>query len=270
MKIGFISDLHVDMNKLYKLNDYIDTLSRIIDEKQLESLVIGGDIANHYSITISFVEQLQHRSQRPIYFVPGNHDYWEMAESHKQTLKIYDEFTQHPQSLIKSPLILNDDTAIIGHNAWYNHAYHGPQFNEDQLERGRFKLSTWQDKRHLDWQDKDKEVSKLFADQIEKDILSVKANNLILVTHMITIKDYTVPMPNRAFDFFNAFIATDDLDNIYRKYPISTSFMGHVHFRHQKKIEDTRYVVNSLGYYKEWHQNDLYQELNAAIYILTV
>lgn len=270
IKLGFISDLHVDMNKKYKISDYLNQLNCIMDDKQLEGLIVGGDIANHYHLTIEFIEKLQKQSNRPIRFVPGNHDYWQMDERVKETQKIYEMFRQHPQCLVNAPWLLNSDLAIVGHSAWYNHAYHGPQFNDEQLERGQYKLATWQDKKHLDWQDADKIISKFFAAEAEADIIKCPGKEIILVTHMVTIKDYCVPMPHPAFDFFNAFIATNDFDAIYKHYPITASFMGHVHFRHQKQKDGVHYVVNSLGYFKEWHQQDLYAELNAALYLLDI
>lgn len=270
MRIGFISDLHIDMNKAYNIKHFIDAFHRLMDDEFIEAVVIGGDIANHYSLTITFVEKLKQQTNRPIMFIPGNHDYWQIKTNQKETHKIHELFQQHPQSLINSPWQLNARTGIVGHSAWYNHAFHGPQFNEEQLERGQYKLATWQDKKHLDWQESDKVMSKAFAKQVEHDIISSNFKEIILVTHMVTIKDFSVPMPNRAFDFFNAFIATDDFDAIYNKYPISTSIMGHVHFRHKKKLSGIDFIVNSLGYYKEWRQNDIYNEVKAAMYIMEV
>lgn len=272
MRIGFISDLHVD-NQLYKVDDYLNELSRLIESKAIELLVIGGDIANHYSMTLAFVENLQRLAGVPIYFVPGNHDFWDRSTSYDKinSMSIYDIYRQHPQSLIESPLMLNDKYGLVGHTAWYNHVrYNRDRFNENQIEKGRFKGIKWQDKKFVNWQAKDKEVSQYFADKVKADLHKVQAEKFILVTHMVTIPEFSIPLPHRVFDFFNAFIATDDFKEIYEKYPIDHSFMGHVHFRHLHRDNKTIYYANSLGYVKEWRSKDMMSELESAMVILDI
>lgn len=272
MRLGFISDLHVD-NQLYNLDDYLDNLSRLIDLKAIELLVIGGDIANHYSVTLDFVEDLQKLAGIPVYFVPGNHDFWDRSTSYDKinSMAIYDIYRDHPQSLIESPLKINDEFALVGHTAWYNHVrYNRDRFDANQIEKGRFKGISWQDKKFINWQAKDKEVSEYFASKVETDLNQVQADKFILVTHMVTIAEFTMPMPHRVFDFFNAYIATDDFKRLYDKYPIEHSFMGHVHFRHSHQDEKTLYYANSLGYVKEWRSKDMMRELEAAIVLLDI
>src|SRR5699024_4087040 len=76
MRMGFISDLHVD-NFTYEVQDYIEVLSEIISKNELEMLVIGGDITNSYKTTSDFVEELQDQTKIQVYFIPGNHDLWD-------------------------------------------------------------------------------------------------------------------------------------------------------------------------------------------------
>lgn len=274
MKLGFISDIHIDRGKNHKKTDFLNTLSAYINDKEIDEVYIGGDISNHYEKTIRFVEKLQALSGCKIYFVPGNHDYWEPKQERKHTLSIHDTFKSHPQSLLNKSLMVKKDTAIVGHIGWYNHAYHDPAFTEDQLERGRYKLVTWQDKVRLDWQTTDKEVSKTFAQETMETLDQVMKKhtpkNIILLTHVITIPEFTIPMPHRVFDFFNAYIATDDYLPFYQNYPIKTSIMGHVHIRHQIHHGNQHFISNSLAYEREWRNNDLYHEIDHAMYIIEV
>ena len=98
MKIGFISDLHIDLNPDVPPQEYMTRLKEIIKRKQLNRLVIGGDISNHYSSTLQFVEQLQNQAEIPVHFIPGNHDFWEEADATKDTKGIYRLYKEHPQS----------------------------------------------------------------------------------------------------------------------------------------------------------------------------
>lgn len=269
MKIGFISDLHVDRNFEAPTIEYLKALLQIINNQKLEMLVIGGDISNHYSMTIWFVEELQKQAEIPVYFIPGNHDFWEEQEATKDTPGIYQLYKDHPQSLIENPLKINENYTLIGHPGWYNHAiYDQEKFTPDEIERGKFRWTYWQDKLRLDWEMEDQEVSQNFSEIIKQDLEKVTTENIILQTHIVTIPEYTMPMPHRVFDFFNAYIATDDLKNIYKEYPITHQIMGHVHFREKIFKEQTQFITNSLGYRREWRGKNLYKELQKSLFIL--
>ena len=274
MKLGFISDIHIDRGKTQQETDFLHTLSAYINDQALDEVFIGGDISNHYDKTITFVEKLQAHSGAKIYFIPGNHDYWEAKSAKKHTLTIHDTFKSHPQSILNKSLMVGNETAVVGHTGWYNHAYHDLAFTEEKLETGRHKLVTWQDKVRLDWQATDKEVSKQFAQETKETLDQVmtthQPKNIILLTHVITIPEFTIPMPHRVFDFFNAYIATDDYLPFYQDYPIKQSIMGHAHIRHQIKQGNQHFISNSLAYEREWRHKDLYQEIDYAMFIMEV
>ena len=269
MRVGFISDLHVDRNVEVSSIQYLKTLLKISKEQKLGMLVIGGDISNHYSTTIRFVEELQNQAEIPVFFIPGNHDFWEEQDATKDTQGIYQLYKDHPQSLIEHPLQLNETYTLVGHPAWYNHAvYDQEQFTAEEVEHGKFRWAYWQDKLRLDWKMPDQDVSRSFSKIVEKDLEKVTTDRIILQTHVVTIPEYTMPMPHRVFDFFNAYIATDDLKNIHRKYPITHQLMGHVHFREKITREDTQFITNSLGYRREWRSKDLYKEIQNSLVVL--
>lgn len=265
MKVSFISDLHVDLNPKASVNAYRYELLKLMEQEESELLVIGGDITNHYSTTIAFVEDLQKRAKIPVYFVPGNHDYWE-EKSNKDSWGIYKIYQEHPQSLIETPQQLTKDYTLVGHSAWYNHAvYDKDNFSAKEIEEGKYRWAYWQDKLNIDWKATDPEVSEYFAKVIRKDLDSVVTDKILLQTHVVTIPEFTMPMPHRIFDFFNAYIATDDLKNIQKEYPITHNFMGHIHFRAQIEKDGSQFITNSLGYSREWRSKSLKQELKDSI-----
>lgn len=269
-QIGFISDLHVDSSPRHEASEFFSTLLQLMQDRRLDGLIIGGDITNHYTTTLSFVERLQSAAGIPVYFIPGNHDFWEIEARKKQTHEIYNIFKNHPQSLIEKTLKISDQYSIVGHSGWYNHAYHDPRFSKDELEVGKYRMATWQDKVHSDWQMPDIELSKLFAEKVEQNLLQVQTKKIILVTHVITIPEFTIPMPHKIFDFFNAYIATDDFNAIYDKFAIDYSFMGHVHFRGQVTRDGTNFITNSLGYQKEWRSREMYREMAQSLWVINV
>jgi putative phosphoesterase len=269
MKAGFIADLHIDRNFEVDEHTYLTTLLRVIQEKKLDLLVIGGDISNHYTKTIRFVEELQKQAKVPVYFIPGNHDFWEEKNKKKNTRRIYRIYKEHPQSLIEKPLKLTSAYSLVGHPAWYNYAvYNTDKFSKEEVEKGKFRWTHWQDKVRLDWEMSDRDVSRYFSNIIRDDLEKVSTPHIILQTHIVTIPEFTIPMPDRLFDFFNAYLATDDLADILKDYPISHQIMGHVHFRGKIKKENTQFITNSLGYRKEWPTKNLYREIQKSIVVL--
>lgn len=269
IKIGFISDLHIDRNRDRAPAAYLKGLLKVMFEKKLDRLVIGGDISNHYSSTLAFVEQLEKEAEIPVIFIPGNHDFWEEKDATKDTKGIYQLYKEHPQSLIESPRQLNEEYTLVGHPGWYNHAvYDKEKFSPADVEKGKFRWTYWQDKLRLDWEMSDQEVSKHFSQLIEADLKKVTTPKIILQTHVVTIPEFTMPMPHRTFDFFNAYMATDDLTHIHTEYAVSHQFMGHIHFRAHLRRNKTQFITNSLGYRREWRSQELEKEIKHSLFIL--
>ena len=266
-QIGLISDLHIDSSPKYQAEEFLSTLAHLVHDRYIDTLIMGGDISNHHSTTTRFVERLQQITGVPIYFIPGNHDYWEMDEKVKQTEHINDIFKSHPQSLMNAPLVLNDQYAVVGSPGWYNHTYHDPRFSKEELEIGKYRMATWQDKVHSKWPVTDRELSKYFSQEARQQIIQVARPKIILVTHVITIPEFTIPMPNKIFDFFNAYIATNDFDDIYREFDVDYSVMGHVHYRGKIQRDGTDFISNSLGYQKQWWTKELYRELTDSLWV---
>ena len=146
MRVSFISDLHVDLNRRASINAYRYELSLLLEEEESNLLVIGGDISNNVQTTLDFVEVLEKDVGIPVYFIPGNHDFWEDSVK-KDTWGLYRIYQQHPQSLVESPLKLTDEYSLVGHPAWYNHAvYDKNKYNEAEIEKGKYRFAYWQDK----------------------------------------------------------------------------------------------------------------------------
>lgn len=269
MKIGIIADLHIDRIRTeYTIVDFRQALSREMLERGIDLLLIAGDISNDYRITSDFVQSLMESTNIDIRFVPGNHDYWQ-PEGVPST-EVYRFYKDHPQSLIESPLILNDEWAIVGHSGWYDYSYADPRFTLEKLSSGKFYGGTWQDKVRIDWPVDDPELSRTFAESVQKDLEAVKDRNIILMTHVVTHHKFTVPTPHRLFDFYNAFIGTSDFNSFYQDYPIRYSIMGHVHFRHQFEEKGIQYICPCLGYQREWRTDDLTAEVGNTFRVIEI
>ncbi|MGX7108208.1 metallophosphoesterase [Facklamia miroungae] len=260
MRLGVISDLHVDLQEDSYQQSLIKLLAKECRKQGLTILIIAGDVANHYSLVYAFIEQLQKAIKIPLYFIPGNHDYWSDKEN---TWTIYDNYCKHPKCLMTKPLSLTKNWGLVGHSAWYNHAGNFGRHSEIFLEKGIYQGYKWSDKEKINWQISDRQVSKRFVKTIEKDLINLRKENYILITHFVTdFQLQILPDPNYQvdIDYFNAFISTDDLAYLYRKYPIRYSFMGHVHRRQTINISGRKYFQTSLGTPQEWEKDSVLSE----------
>lgn len=264
MKIGVISDLHVDRHSKLDFQDYLDALVIVSKQRNLSLIIIAGDISNDYRLSYQFIKQLETQLNIPVLFVPGNHDYWS-DQQNISSLEIAQFFKEQKECLMNRPYIINDEWAIVGTTAWYDYSYADSRFSNDKIEKGKHYGATWQDKVRIDWAYDDRELSNYAAQQIINDIQQVGPRKIILITHIVTHPKFVVPTPHRIFDFFNAFIGTSDFKAIYQNYPIHYSVMGHVHFRKQLNDRGITFLCPCLGYQRQWRTNDIVTEMNHAL-----
>ncbi|MBO1221095.1 metallophosphoesterase [Staphylococcus nepalensis] len=269
MQIGVISDLHVDRHNLLTPKDYQAALVRIIQKRQIELLLIAGDVSNHYQRTKQFIENIEINAQIKVLFIPGNHDFWS-AETGITSSEILDTYIKMDNCLIDQPYVVNDEWAIVGNTGWYDYTYANSKFSLERLARRKYYGATWQDKVKIDWPMEDRKLSAIAAKQTIKDIEKVKHKKIILMTHIVTHPKFAVPMPHRIFDYFNAFIGTSDFNSIYTSYDIKYSIMGHVHFRNTFEENGVTYICPCLGYQREWRTSDIEQEIDQAMHQIVI
>ncbi|KIH70394.1 metallophosphoesterase [Salinicoccus roseus] len=271
MRIGIISDLHVDRRHArYSISDFEHLLADEVHRRKIELLLIAGDISSDYRITTNFIHSLMARTGIDIRFVPGNHDYWQPESEDTSSADIYRFYREHPESMIGAPLILDDDWAIVGHSGWYDYSYADARFSTEKIASGKFYGGTWQDKVRTSWPMDDPALSKAFADAVRQDLEEVGDRNIIMMTHVVTHRNFAVPTPHRLFDFYNAFIGTSDFDTFYKEFPIRYSIMGHVHFRHQFTDQGIHYICPCLGYSREWRTDDLAVEIGNTLQVIDI
>lgn len=265
MNIGVISDLHVDRHQTLKPNDYLTVLLNLINEKNIELLLIAGDISNSYKLTAQFINDIERESGKKVLFIPGNHDYW-TTDNDASSAEILEFYMNMKQCLIGKPYVINSDWAIVGNTGWYDYTYADPKFSLEKIEKRKYYGATWQDKVKIDWSIEDRKLSMIAAQQTIKDIEQVKDKKVILMTHIVTHPKFAVPTPHRLFDYFNAFIGTSDFNRIYQNYNVQYSIMGHVHFRNAFNEQGVTYICPCLGYQREWRTAEIENEMRHALY----
>ena len=270
MKIGVLSDLHIDTNqkKLTGEETFSEIVSKQISQQQIDLMLIAGDISSDYLVSQQFLDEVTNKSGIPVLFVPGNHDFWSIKNGETDTKKIYRFFKNQTNSLLNKPYILNDEWAIVGNGGWYDHGY-GDQTKYTQAEFNEMKLrfGTWQDKRYVHWGEENRETAQWMLNKIESDLQSVGERKIILMTHVVTHPKFVVSLPHKIYDYFNAFLGSSSYEKLYQTYPIAYSIMGHVHYRKTLVDNQVNYICACLGGSKHWLTKDPTAEISKAIVV---
>lgn len=269
MKIGVLSDVHIDRNKdaLKSGETFEEILSNLLLEKEVELLMLAGDVSNHFETSQEFIEKVQVMSGVPIVFVPGNHDYWAKDHEVTDTNEIHQFFKQQSESLIENPRMIGDNWAIVGSPGWYDYGYGNQDvYSLEAFEKKQYKFASWNDRHYVNWGKSDKEISSDMLKQIRNDLKKVKGRKILLMTHIATHPEFVVPLPHRVYDYANAFLGAKSYETLYEDFPsIKYSIMGHVHFRKSYFEKDRRFLTACLGNKKHWRVKDVKKQLERTL-----
>ena len=118
-KYLWLTDLHVD-----KLSaaDYAGLINSIVAIKA-DGLWLTGDLGDPPANWF-FLETLLHQIKLPIYFVLGNHDYYQqrIADVRKKANQLMDTFKQAHYLTSEAAHIFDEHTLLVGVDGWANTA----------------------------------------------------------------------------------------------------------------------------------------------------
>ena len=197
--------------------------------------------------------------------MPGNHDLWNIEHPDKSTGCIYDRLKEFDGNLCDRPFELNADWTVIGDTLWYDYSFADKRFSLEDLSSGRYSERNWKDKVYIDWGTGDIEMTDLFIRELKNQLEANRSKNVILVSHMLTHRHFTVKN-NELWEYFNGYLGTEKLRELYTEYPnIKYSIMGHVHYRKSITENGTEYICNCLNYRNEWYNEKAEDELALAV-----
>lgn len=254
MKTAVISDIHVDINREYPV---VDCLASYVKEQHADLLLVAGDLSEHVDETIETAALLEQKSGCRVFYVPGNHDMWSEDFDKAGTDSIYQRYLEDPRCLSGSIQLLrgiNGPFALIGDIGWYDYSFSNAFYPEEELEKMTHDGRTWQDKLKNQWTADNKERSRIQLTGLEKQLkdASERGVPIIAMTHMLPIPEFCVPTEREMWKYFNAFLGTGALGQLFERYQVSYSICGHVHYRKQAVHGQTRYLCACLGYHTEW------------------
>ena len=256
MRIGILSDIHVDLNGGRPV---IEALLAAMRRRGVETMLIAGDVSSDYRVTLESLEQLQERSGTRILFVPGNHDIWNEAHPGITAWQAYEALERFPGNLTGGPQEIGGGWTIIGDLGWYDYSFGGSRYSLKDFDRMQFGERIWQDRIKAVWGRHTLEVHRIFHDKLDTQLerlapasLASGDHKLILMTHVLPRREFTVQRPDPEWIYLNAFLGSPDYGELALKYGVRYSICGHVHHRKQLTVDGTRFICNCLGYTEEW------------------
>ena len=125
-KIAWLSDIHLNFLRAKELNQFIDRLSR----SSLDSIWISGDIGQSKTV-IEYLMLMESSMEFPVFFVLGNHDYYEGSVHHlREKIRDLCSSSKKLHWLNESGVVeVSPEIGLIGHDSWadgrfgdYNHS----------------------------------------------------------------------------------------------------------------------------------------------------
>jgi hypothetical protein len=286
VRVGLISDIHVDLNRIEGEDLVTGLLARASRERELDVLLVAGDISSDYALSLKTIAALEAESGARVLFVPGNHDIWNEHYPGRKAWESYNALLEHPGNLGRGTVGLGEGWTAVGDLGWYDFAYGDPSFSLKDFERMNHSGRTWQDKIKSIWDRPTLKMHRLFMERLEtrleesvnamaggKAVNAVAAETanasdfagkatgdgatavgrkILFATHVVQIREFTVQAPDAQWKYFNAFLGSPEYGALARRYGAKLAVCGHVHYRRQVLKGETRFVCPCLGYVTEW------------------
>lgn len=266
MRIGVISDIHLDVNKHFPV---LESLCDFCNENHLDKIIIAGDFASDFSVVSYIIDYFNKNTRTKLHFVLGNHDLYICRG--KNSKQIYDALSRFKECLVNCPVDLGE-WVIIGDTGWYDYSYRDKFYTIEQIQKKSCGGMTWADKRYFQWGVEDIEVNNYFLNNLENLLMKYHRKKIIAVTHTVPFRDFVIYKKEEpVWNYFSAFIGSEKIGQLYEKYSVKVAVFGHTHFRFNEKRENMLCLCRPLGYYFEWkNPSDIQKEIQDAVYILEI
>lgn len=248
-KIGYISDLHIDIwkDEYKELNDDVFFNKLIANTEginSITSLIIVGDMSNKNKDTIEFLKRIfKYTNIKKVFIQDGNHEYY--LNQNKPNNRFKDLISECNKLFGESVVILNqfsgihniEDKKIAGANIWYNVYNESIEYSFLNVMNDSFFVTK-------DWVLKQNKLAKEFYNNV---IQSVD----IFVSHT----------PFVLTDYSAQFIDNNCYYTPMSLYEGKTYVFGHSHTILDKNQDGARILFNTVGYPNE----NQYQNISIKI-----
>lgn len=252
MKTVVLSDIHVDINREHPV---VQEFARYIKEQDARLAIIAGDVSEIQQETLDTLNTIEQLSGARVLFVPGNHDLWGPPGDPDQIAAIYDRYVRDEHCLCGRDVVLGD-TVVIGDVGWYDYSFGSGRYSFEEFEQMSLAGRTWQDSLRNAWTRDNLGRTQWMLSRLEARLAAYPDKQLAVVTHMLPVKDFTVPAEMANWSYFNAFLGSRKFGELYRRYPVKAAVCGHVHYRRSFDRDGIHWMCRCLNYHSEWRPQD--------------
>ncbi|AEI43899.1 metallophosphoesterase [Paenibacillus mucilaginosus] len=267
MKISVVSDLHIDTYPPSAAAGILDALCTVVQERSPGLLLIAGDLSSDYRLTLEALGEIERRTGLPCLMVPGNHDVWNRHVPQLGTWDIYNRLLDYLHNLARGPYRVNGEWVVIGDLGWYDFSLGDPRFTQEEFLRMEYGGRVWNDREFAPWDRPAPEMHRYFVEKLEAQLEAHRGSRILLVTHAVPHRHFTVPLPNETWSYFNAFLGSEAYADLIARHTDSIRYAvcGHVHYRKRLTFHRTELICSCLGYAKEWRSSDVLEEMRRAV-----
>lgn len=251
MKTVFLSDLHVDINKDYNVPG---VFSAYLKAQNAALAVIAGDVSENQEETLRTLEEIEQRAGVRVLFVPGNHDLWGKTDG-TDIRQIYARYEENEHCLCGKDAVFGE-LAFVGDAGWYDYSFGNSRYTSADFDRMELHGRTWQDKLRNDWTKDNIGRSEWMTDRLRRRMEALPGKRLVLVTHMLPVREFTVPEERPDWDYFNAFLGSEKLGELCVSQGVEISVCGHVHYRKSFRRDGVYWMCRCLNYESEWQRQE--------------
>ncbi len=266
MRVGFISDLHLD--KFENLEIFTKAIINYISDARLDYLILGGDIYENCDKIILLVREWNQKSGIPVKYIHGNHDIWNKKNG-LSTDEILKRFSEDENCLVGKAINLGEYT-LIGAMLWYDFSLSSGDFTLEELVRGEYMDMHWKDNLYTDFSEDYNVLTKRLNDEARKLITLNK--KVILLTHFINDEIYLENVKeDEKWEFFNGYLGSKEGIELAEMEQVEIAVCGHKHCRTSFEKNGTKYVCACFENLEEKDRDDedaVYKEIKDSLYIL--
>jgi len=269
VRIGLLSDIHVDINRDAG-KPVMEGLKKAIPSKNLDRMIIAGDMASDYVLTLASLREIEDATGVECLFVPGNHDIWNENHPGITAWDAYEKLRSFTGNLANGPRVLTGNWIAIGDIGWYDYSFGSPDYSTEEFDRMQIDDRLWQDKVKAVWDRSTVEMHAYFFEKLKRQLDAHRGNKIILVIHALPIREFTVQDPGRLWSYLNAFLGSSQYGALALEYGVRYVVCGHVHYRKTARIRKTEFICNCLNYSDQWIDSEADREIADVLKVIEI
>jgi len=177
----WLTDLHLDTAE----SEVREHFFHEVAEMPVDFLLVGGDTGDGPR-ALTFLQELQKRAEKMVYFILGNHDYYGLSidVQRQRAVQLTQENTELCYITKQAVISLSERTALIGHDGWAD-AREGHFLLSSVCLRDYFEIEDLKGRSSIELQDKLHELGDEAAAEAEKKLRAALQSHqrVIFITH---------------------------------------------------------------------------------------